>query len=69
MPLREFVCRDCDYLFEELVRNPSEEPQKCPRCEVGKIERLLTAHGGYVGNLGGGSTRPRNAGSFKRAKK
>jgi putative FmdB family regulatory protein len=68
MPLREYVCRDCEYIFEELIRNPEEEPRTCPRCEQGAVERLVSAHGGYFGNMGGGSVRPKNAGSFKRGK-
>jgi putative FmdB family regulatory protein len=64
MPLREYLCRECGHIWEELVRNPSDEPNECCQCESKKIETLPSAHGGYSGNFGGGSTKPRNAGSF-----
>lgn len=68
MPIREYQCRECGHIFEEIVH--CEEGQiPCPHCESTKTDKLISAHGGYKGDFGGGSTRPRFSGSFKRAKK
>lgn len=65
MALREFICRDCGHLYEEILRTGDPEIIPCPQCESTKTERLISAHGGYQGNMGGASTRPRQAGAFK----
>lgn len=68
MPIRDFNCRACDYTWERLVVG-NEEPQACPNCESTAISRLPSMVGGYKMNSGGGSTRPRQAGSFKKKEK
>jgi putative FmdB family regulatory protein len=69
-PLREYLCLDCAFQFEELVNRENPEPEDCPHCESHKIERLLSAPGGYAiyGN-NSASVRPKSAGSFKKAAK
>ena len=43
MPIREFVCGNCDYSFEFLQRK-KESPRKCPACEeVGYLQRVISA--------------------------
>lgn len=69
MPLRDYVCRDCGFEFEEFVQH-EQEPNKCSHCESVRIARLPSALGGYhISGNNAGSTRPRNAGSFKRSLK
>lgn len=68
MPIREVQCGACGHEWEEIVAS-GERPEKCPHCESDKVVVLVSAFGGYQGNMGGGSTRPRNAGSFRRARK
>lgn len=68
MPLREYICRDCSHQFEEFVKYESDEPEHCRQCESVRIARLPSALGGYhISGNNAGSTRPRNAGSFKRS--
>lgn len=45
MPIYEYVCRECVYTFEEIVRDG--ETPKCPRCEANDVEKLLSAHSYY----------------------
>jgi putative FmdB family regulatory protein len=40
MPLYDLECLDCGARFEALVRS-SNEP-KCPQCDSGNLERLLS---------------------------
>jgi putative FmdB family regulatory protein len=68
MPIRETQCGDCGHEWDQLLR-ADEAPEACPHCESKKVHILVSAHGGYIGNMGGGSVRPKNAGSFKRAKR
>lgn len=69
-PLRDYICRDCGFQFEEFARYESEEPTGCSHCESDKIARLPSAVGGYhINGNNAGSTRPRSAGSFKRTVK
>jgi putative FmdB family regulatory protein len=52
MPLYEYSCRDCSSEFEVLIRG-SEKP-RCPACDSGKLERLLSvpaAPGGAARDL------------------
>ncbi len=43
MPIYEYRCTHCEHCFEALVWSSKEECElKCPRCECGDIERLLS---------------------------
>lgn len=67
MPIREYICKDCGHIFENFERGDEDKPTQCTQCDSGKIERLLSAHGGYsISGSNGASVRPRKAGSFKR---
>ena len=58
MPRYDFLCGSCGHEFEETVSYETTRV-KCPH-ECGKTaERLPALIGGYQGNMGGGSTRPR----------
>lgn len=59
MPIFEFVCRDCDQQFEELMSFVQMEAGEahCPECGSKKVDRSLSAFA--TGNSsGGGSTPP-----------
>jgi putative FmdB family regulatory protein len=43
MPLYEFICRECEHGFEELVRG--DEKVECPQCGAKKVDRLLSVPG------------------------
>ena len=40
MPLYEYRCRDCGKRFEEFVLGDAKP--KCPSCDGGKLEKLLS---------------------------
>ena len=45
MPMFDYLCKNCDEVFEELIftsATPDEEI-KCPKCGENKSERLLSA--------------------------
>jgi putative FmdB family regulatory protein len=68
MPIREIQCGDCGHIHEDILKAGEQAPN-CPQCESSKTVILVSAFGGYQGNMGSGSTRPKNAGSFRRAKR
>lgn len=44
MPIYEYRCKECNNAFEVLVRSRGEESLlRCPACEHGEIERLLSS--------------------------
>lgn len=63
MPIYSYQCSDCNKIWDE-IRHTAEkdDPAECARCEV-PAHRRVTAFGGYSGNTGGASTRPKNAAS------
>jgi len=40
VPLYEYICRDCNHPFEELVFG--NESVRCPECSSARIERQLS---------------------------
>lgn len=43
MPIYEYVCPNCSYEFEQLVRNASEESAlRCPKCDASGVEKRLS---------------------------
>lgn len=38
MPLYEYICRECQHAFEELVFT-EEEPVACPSCHSPQVEK------------------------------
>ncbi|MBX3393730.1 MAG: zinc ribbon domain-containing protein [Phycisphaerae bacterium] len=50
MPIHEFHCSGCDRVFEELVRNRSDQDSvTCPHCRSRKVARqvsVFAARGG-----------------------
>jgi len=64
-PMYDFLCLDCGHKFEDILSDP-DESVNCTQCESNRTEKLFPLIGGYQGSFGGGSTSPRNHGSFKK---
>jgi len=43
MPIYEFICKECQEEFEELVMSPGDPKPKCPECGSKKVEKLMSA--------------------------
>ncbi len=44
MPLYEYQCGECGYVFEKLQKRTDPAPASCPACEVeGEVERIISA--------------------------
>ena len=41
MPIYEYICRACRHQFESLVLR-SSAPPKCPACQSGDLEQILS---------------------------
>lgn len=41
MPIYEYLCRECDDTFEELVF-AGREPERCPKCGSKDIDRQMS---------------------------
>jgi DNA-directed RNA polymerase subunit RPC12/RpoP len=68
-PLRDFECLACgSALTSILIRNAQDLMDlRCP-CGSGELQQKLALIGGYNGDTGGGSTKPKGAGSFRTKK-
>ena len=64
MPLNDFECMMCGHTWEEILQDLSLA--QCPNCQSLSVQKMFPLTGGYQGNMGSGSTKPRQAGSFKR---
>lgn len=43
MPIYEYFCRDCNTIFQFLIRGDrSESDLKCPRCSRGGLKRVMS---------------------------
>ena len=68
MPIYEFRCLKCNDCFESLVMNEEDQVElKCPKCDSGDFERVLSstcyAMGDGGGKGAGASAQPRNCSS------
>jgi putative FmdB family regulatory protein len=43
LPLYEFECKSCNHRFERIQSFSDADPEKCPNCGKGPVERLLAA--------------------------
>ena len=60
MPLYEYECKRCHHRFERIQKFSDPLVKKCPKCKVGRVEKLLSAPavqfkgtGWYVTDYGG----------------
>ncbi|MBW1946500.1 MAG: zinc ribbon domain-containing protein [Deltaproteobacteria bacterium] len=43
MPIHEFRCLDCDYIFELLIMSKNEmDSVICPKCESSNVGKLMS---------------------------
>lgn len=42
MPIYEYKCENCQHLFEKLVRNGRDIPDKCPECGGGALRKAFS---------------------------
>ncbi len=43
MPIYEFVCKKCNYKFEQLILSSDDPAPKCPKCQNENVEKLISA--------------------------
>ncbi|HYV20067.1 MAG TPA: zinc ribbon domain-containing protein [Verrucomicrobiae bacterium] len=60
MPLYEYECKRCHHRFERIQKFSDPLVRKCPKCKVGRVEKLISAPavqfkgtGWYVTDYGG----------------
>ena len=58
MPLLDFKCKDCGYIFDELVRSSENiDEVVCPKCAGKNLMRVYEGKCyGSIGTGGGGCT-------------
>lgn len=42
MPIYEYKCQQCDYVFEEMQEFNDEPIKKCPSCKKNKVKKLIS---------------------------
>jgi len=60
VPLYEYECKRCHHRFERIQKFSDPLVKKCPKCKVGRVEKLISAPavqfkgtGWYVTDYGG----------------
>lgn len=48
MPTYEYECQNCGYVFEEFQNITAPPIKKCPKCNKGKVKRLIGAGSGII---------------------
>jgi len=43
MPIFEYQCNACCHCFEELVFSSQAPKPKCPKCDCGDVQKLMSA--------------------------
>ncbi|MFZ2492604.1 MAG: zinc ribbon domain-containing protein [Thermoanaerobaculia bacterium] len=61
MPLFEFVCRDCEERFEDLVSSSDLTHVHCPSCGTSDVQKLISTFAVGAGGSGTTSRRDRCA--------
>ncbi len=55
MPIYEYKCSGCKRIFEELIRNPSDETGiKCPVCGSTSVKKIMSSYSAF----GSSNTEP-----------
>ena len=52
MPIFEFKCKSCDYVFEEFVFSSNIDPASivCPECGAKNADKLMSAFSSSMGS-------------------
>ncbi len=69
MPIYEYKCRRCGYVFEQLyMRKHDEEAVRCPSCGKTETEKILSmfssGKGGLLSNAGSSLSSCGSRGGF-----
>lgn len=48
MPTYEYECRGCGHRFEEFHKISDAPVRTCPKCRKDKVQRLISAGGGFI---------------------
>ena len=48
MPTYDYVCKACEYRFEEFQSMSADPLKKCPKCKKNKLERLIGTGAGVI---------------------
>lgn len=69
MPMREYLCDYCGHQYDTLVFATDPEDYEYDTCRCGSKAKILPSLiGGYTGNMGGSSSRPKNSTSMPKKK-
>lgn len=63
MPIYEFLCRECETRFDDLVSMSDAPTATCPACGSSEVRRLLSAFAVGPGASAGGSSSASTGGS------
>jgi putative FmdB family regulatory protein len=60
MPMFEYACPDCGYVFERLVLNRKQNPPECPRCGYKRVDQKFSVFATAAGTSrsGGAACAP-----------
>ena len=47
MPTYDYLCKECDYRFEEFQSITAPPLESCPKCH-GRVERLISSGNGLI---------------------
>ncbi|MFP4417420.1 MAG: FmdB family zinc ribbon protein [Chitinispirillaceae bacterium] len=50
MPIYEYKCRECGYVFEELMPLTASSTPPCPHCNSEETEKKMSIFGGIGGS-------------------
>ena len=60
MPIHEFRCLNCDYIFELLIMSKNEmDSVSCPKCESSNVGKLMSVANVAVDKRLSGASRRR----------
>jgi len=51
MPIYEYICNDCQFIFEQMKSMKDTDSAMCPRCESGNTTKQLSASKTITENL------------------
>jgi putative FmdB family regulatory protein len=52
MPIFEFVCKDCELIFEELIFGMKTEGVVCPSCGSEQVRKKMSTFSSKLGSDG-----------------
>jgi hypothetical protein len=52
MPIKSFICRDCDFEFDAIVSHDAPDTRKCDRCDDGTAYKMPSIPAPARGSFG-----------------